>query len=290
MIRKFLLGAVLVLSAPVSLAQTYHFHADIQGIYWNPELAGWGFSFDVQKGVLFGAVYGYDAAGEPTFYTLISEQATLGDNLDFTGQLFVTRANGSDTNAAGSFSASFGRNSGQPALSLTLQSPSLDLDEFLLIRFAYAEADRVSVLSGAQVKVWFGDQDNGENQNGDSWIFSNSRGQVDGQVTVDVADSAGNVGFALLGEAGTYAVFIPQPNSNTLTYDFDLLNSRGGQGIRFVFDEAGAAVGTTLNTAAIVVALDETSTKAPATGLAAAAKRSILNAYATYRTQNPRSR
>ncbi|MEM9529689.1 MAG: hypothetical protein AAGA23_02095 [Pseudomonadota bacterium] len=290
MIRKTLLAALLIVFTPMGVAQTYHFHADIQGIYWNPELAGWGFSFDVQKGVLFGAVYGYDDGGEPTFYTLISEQATLGDNLDFSGQLFVTRANGSDTNAAGTFSASFGRNNGQPALRITMQSPSLNLDDFVLIRFAYAEADRVSVLSGAQVKVWFGDQDNGQNQSGDSWIFSNNRGQVDGQVTVDVADSNGNIGFSLLSESGTYAVFFPQSGGNTLTYDFDLLNSRGGQGIRFVFDDAGAAVGAVLNTAAIVVALDESSTKAPQTGLSVAAKRSILNAYATYRQSNPRSR
>ena len=102
MIHAVWLSLFLVaLPASQSTAQIYAFHSEIQGIYWNPELAGWGFSFDVQKGILFGAVYGYDTAGEPVFYTLISEKADGNAGLTFTGDVFLTRANGTSTEAVG---------------------------------------------------------------------------------------------------------------------------------------------------------------------------------------------
>lgn len=46
----FLALALAALPIAPAPAQIHAFHAEIQGIYWNPELNGWGFSFDVQKG------------------------------------------------------------------------------------------------------------------------------------------------------------------------------------------------------------------------------------------------
>ncbi len=283
------LALLAVLGASPAQAQIYAFHSEIQGIYWNPELPGWGFSFDVQKGTLFGAVYGYDNQGDATFYTLISAKADGNNGLDFAGDIFQTNEGGSSTENVGTFQAGFGRNSGQPALSLTMDTPSLDLNDFLLVRFIYAEADDVGLLSGTQVRTWFGTSADTFDQNGTAWSFANTRQQVDGANTVDVLDDAGNAGFALLSEAGTYAVFFPLANNQTLTYDFDLLNDRGGQGISFTMDDNGNMVGDFRTMAANVVALDESSTKEGLVPLDLATRRSILASYGQFLLNNPRN-
>ena len=110
---KYLLAVLLLLGSGSSSAQIYAFHSEIQGIYWNPSLQGWGFSFDVQKGILFGAVFGYDNAGDPTFYTLISNKADGNAGLDFNGTVFQTSENGASTESVGTFELSFGRNPGR---------------------------------------------------------------------------------------------------------------------------------------------------------------------------------
>ncbi len=283
------LALFALLSCSPVHGQIYAFHSEIQGIYWNPELTGWGFSFDVQKGVLFGAVYGYDNQGDATFYTLISEQPDDNNDLGFTGDVFLTNGNGTSTESVGTFAAGFGRNSGQPALSLTMDTPSLDLDDFLLIRFVFAEADEIGLLSGTQVRTWFGTADDTFDQNGTAWSFTNDRQLVDGANTIDVLDDAGNAGFALLTEAGTYAVFFPQGDGQTLTYDFDLLNDRGGQGISFTFDQQGNVVGEFRTMAANVVALDAASTKAGLIPLDLETRRAILGSYDQFLVNNPRT-
>ncbi len=277
-----MLAAFYAAPAP---GQVHAFHAEIQGIYWNPELNGWGFSFDVQKGILFGAVFGYDSAGEPTFYTLISERNDGNAGLTFSGDVFQTTANGTASEDVGDFDLQFGRNGGQPALAIDMSSPSLQLDDFVLVRFSYAETDRLGVLGGAQIRTWLGSLSDPADQTGATWFVTENRSTIDAQPTIDLIDDSGTAGFAALVQTETittYVVFFPIDATQTLTFDFDLLNNRGGQGVRLVLDEQGNVVGDPGGFASAVVAVDAPASKAQFDPVPAVRRAEIIAAFTRY--------
>ncbi|MDJ0652672.1 MAG: hypothetical protein QNJ40_00850 [Xanthomonadales bacterium] len=283
--RTTILASLLLMLSTSVNGQIYAFHSDIQGVYWNPSLAGWGFAFDVQKGILFGAVYGYDNQGEPVFYTLISEKADGNAGLTFQGDAFLTRENGSATSDVGQFTLQFGRTGGQPALAINMETPSLTLEDFPLIRFAYAEVGSLGMLSGAEVRTWYGQAGDSQNQNGTSWSIGNTRTQVEGRETLDVLNDQGETGFAALVETPTittYVIFFPINDSQALTYDFDLANARGGQGLRVVIDNQGTPVGDLETFASAVVQVDEASNKAGVNPVPVARRSEILTAFERY--------
>ena len=105
---------------------------------------------------------------------------------------------------------------------------------------------------------------NAADQNGTNWSFSNDRTLVNGQVTIDVVDDQGASGFAALTETETittYVVFFPNAGAQTLTFDYDLLNGRGGQGVRLVIDDQGNSVAEVNTFSSAIVGVDELSNK-----------------------------
>ena len=63
---------------------------DFTDLWWNPAESGWGISIFTKREKLFAAWFVYDAAGNPTWYTL---QLGTWQNPDkYSGRIFATRA------------------------------------------------------------------------------------------------------------------------------------------------------------------------------------------------------
>ena len=163
-----------------------------------------------------------------------------------------------------------------------MDTPSLDLEDFPLNRFAFNELGSEGQLSGTQVRTWYGNAGDAQNQNGISWSIGNTRTQVQGRETVDILSDQGDSGF--LGRVDTdtittYVAFFPIDVSQSLTYDLDLVNARGGQGLRVVIDNQGTHVGGTETFASSVVAVDEASNKAGLEPVPSSRRGEILAAF-----------
>jgi hypothetical protein len=124
----------------------------VKGVYWSPgELPGWGFFFDGQNNSMFGAVYGYKGA-DSTFITL-QGSIISADPLKFRGDVFFVTNGGSTVRNVGDFTWTVTYFEGAPAAKLTLSSNILDVTNLPLIRFSYAETDKVDMLSGANWNI-----------------------------------------------------------------------------------------------------------------------------------------
>jgi hypothetical protein len=134
--------------AQTTIPEVYFNQAWVDGVYWNVnELPGWGFFVDAQEETMFGAVYGY-MNGEPTFITL---QGTLiSDNpIRYRGDVFSVTDNGSTATPVGSFTWEVTLFEASPAAKLTISSNILNMSNLPLIRFSYAEADKVDMFTAA---------------------------------------------------------------------------------------------------------------------------------------------
>lgn len=127
-------------------------HAYVKGVYWNPEdYPGWGFFADIQEDTLFGAIYGY-MGSDSTFITLQGTRDPA-DPLVYQGDVFFVTGGGSSISDVGDFTWSVGDYKASPAAILTITSNILNATDLDLVRFVYAESDKVDMLTGADWNI-----------------------------------------------------------------------------------------------------------------------------------------
>ncbi len=147
-------------------------HQFNQGIFWNPAvLPGWGFAIDVQKDILFGAIYGYDSNGDAVFITLIGTK-TNSRPVRFAGDVFITNDDGNSTQDIGSFNLAAFIVSGQIGAEIDISSTILSRQDLVLQRFQYAEADPLDVFAGGD---WFIVRNPASSTFSDTYNISQSR-------------------------------------------------------------------------------------------------------------------
>ncbi len=258
---SLLLLTIALLSNPAK-AQQIEFHNDLQGVYWNPTITGWGFAMDFQKGILFGAIYGYNNDGTPVFYTIISAAPEPEGATTFTGDVFQTTDNGTTTTDVGDFEITFGSLAGQPGAALTMTTPSRDFDEVSIERFIYGEPERLAVMSNTQAFTYFGNPMTGADEDGKAWTFTSDFVSAQGIRTLDAFDALGNPGFAYFdATSNQFLVIFPAANNGAEYFEYNLTNNRGGRGIRGLIDSSGEFVGDPLNMASMFVANDPLQAK-----------------------------
>jgi hypothetical protein len=127
-------------------------HAYVQGVYWNPgDLPGWGFFVDIQEDTMFGAIYGY-MGSDSTFITLEGTRNST-EPLVYQGDVFFVTDGGSSISDVGNFTWSVAVAGASPAAFLTITSNILDVTNLGLVRFSYAEIDKVDMLTGADWNI-----------------------------------------------------------------------------------------------------------------------------------------
>ena len=225
--RKVLLLGFLVLHTMAFSQEQeafYETHPQLLGTFFTPDQPGWGWSSDIQRGILFSAIFGYDAAGENRFLTMTSDPASPQSPFTFTGSVFLTTNNGSTNQNVGNFTWNFGSSGGQPAAQLSMESPYLTLDQQLLVRFGYVDADQLSVLSGRYVGLGFYIDNNSFLQTlGRTILIGTERMTMEDGTTALSASSLFGEGVAFYNaEAGNYVVSLTdrrQPK-DTVIYRF----------------------------------------------------------------------
>jgi len=127
-------------------------HAFVKGVYWSPEeLPGWGFFADVQEDLFFAAVFGY-LDQDSSFITL---QGSLISSfpMRFRGDVFFQTEGGTMSSDVGDFTWVVGDSEAVPLATLTLTSNILDATDLKLIRFSFAEDDRVDMITGGDWNI-----------------------------------------------------------------------------------------------------------------------------------------
>jgi hypothetical protein len=171
-------------------------HAFIKGVYWGQEeLPGWGFFADVQEETFFCAVYGY-LDQDSSFITL---QGSLISSfpMRFQGDVFFRSEGGTVSSDVGDFTWAVGDSEAAPMATLTLTSNILDVTDLKLIRFSYAEDDRVDMITGGN---WNIIRRSSDSTFGDLYNISDER-TVDDEITyatvTDLGDESkqGRVGY-----------------------------------------------------------------------------------------------
>ncbi|MEM9303751.1 MAG: hypothetical protein AAGE01_16645 [Pseudomonadota bacterium] len=149
--KRLLPALILLLAAPLATAQSYVFHDQFKGIYATPELPGWGFAADIQKGILFVAVFGYDESGDEAFLTFISDKVPTDNIFSFAGAVFLTDSNGTRTEQVGTFTWNTIAIDGQPGASINVDSPFLEASNLRISRFGFVEDDPLDVMEGKTI-------------------------------------------------------------------------------------------------------------------------------------------
>jgi hypothetical protein len=127
-------------------------HAFVKGVYWSPEeLPGWGFFADVQEETFFGAVYGY-MDQDSTFITLQGSLLSTFPMI-FRGDVFFLSNGGTMASDVGDFNWAVGDSEAAPMATLTITSNILNATDLELIRFSYAEKDRVDMITGGDWNI-----------------------------------------------------------------------------------------------------------------------------------------
>ena len=127
-------------------------HAFVQGVYWNPEeFPGWGFFVDIQEDTLFAAIFGY-MGSDSTFITLQGTRDST-DPLIFQGDVIFVTGGGSTPSDVGNFTWTIADHEASPAAILTITSNILNVSNLDLVRFSYAEIDKVDMLTGANWNI-----------------------------------------------------------------------------------------------------------------------------------------
>lgn len=193
-------------------------HAFVQGVFWNPDvLPGWGFFVDVQEDTMFGAVYGY-LGSDSTFITLQGTQSSA-DPLIYQGDVFFVSNGGSSVSDVGNFTWSVGEFEASPAAILTITSNILNATDLGLVRFSYAEKDKVDMLTGGDWNivrrisgVTFGDY----------YAITDTRVVEDGITFAGVIDNSdpentGTVGYMEL-DVGSAYVMLVEFDSDTFVF------------------------------------------------------------------------
>ena len=202
----------------------YEAYPQLLGTFFTPEQPGWGWSSDIQRGILFSAAFGYDANGENRFLTMTSDPVSPQTPFTFTGSVFITTNNGATNENVGDFTWNYGTAGGQPAVQLSMESPYLMLDEQLLVRFGYTDVDPLSILSGRYIGLGFYIDNNSFLQTlGRTILIGTERMTMeDGTIALSAESLFGN-GVAFYNEvAGNYVVSLTdrrQPK-DTVIYRF----------------------------------------------------------------------
>ncbi len=155
--HKIIVLATLLILSPATWAQsevpsTTVNHAWVQGLYVNlGALPFWGFFIDVQGQTFFGTVYGYEGSGS-AFLTMQGAMTSL-DPLIFQGDVFSVNNNGSTITDVGNFTWSVTQFEASPAATLTISSNILNMNSLALIRFSYAEIDKVDMFTGGDWNI-----------------------------------------------------------------------------------------------------------------------------------------
>jgi len=180
-------------------------HAYVQGVYWNPdELPGWGFFVDVQEDNMFGAVYGYDNDSS-TFIVLQGTRNAVYPPR-YQGDVFFVSTEGATPSDVGSFTWTADVYEASPAAMLTIRSNILNETNLDLVRFVYAEKDKVDMLTGAD---WNIIQREGVVTWGDHYAINDKRIVEDGVTYAEVVDKRspdlkGLVGYMEVAEGDFY--------------------------------------------------------------------------------------
>jgi len=196
-------------------------HDFVKGVYWNPEeLSGWGFFADVQEDQFFGAVYGYSDQ-ESTFITL---QGSLLSTfpLKFRGDVFFLSNGGTESSDVGDFTWVVGDSEAAPIATLTLTSNILDVTDLELIRFSYAEDDKVDMISGGD---WNIIRRSSNSTFGDHYGISDTRTVEDEITYVTVIDrgepsNQGRVGYFPDAEGDFYGMLVEYSEAREVFYLF----------------------------------------------------------------------
>ena len=201
-------------------------HAFVKGVYWNPDvLPGWGFFVDIQEETFFGAIYGYQGA-DSTFITL---QGSLisGDSMVFQGTVYFITNGGSTATPVGNFTWTVGDFEAEPAALLTLTSNILDVTDLGLVRFSYAEIDKVDVLTGG---YWNISRRMSNVTFGDYYEITDTRMIEEGVTYAKVIDQydtnlEGAVGYVQTEEGNFYVMLVEYDGGDFLFYAFLATNA-----------------------------------------------------------------
>jgi hypothetical protein len=80
----------LIMAFALFCATTFHVHAGTYtGIWWNQNESGWGITFTQQFDTLFAAMYVYNSAGQPTWFTATLKPTNPNVPNNYTGDLFT---------------------------------------------------------------------------------------------------------------------------------------------------------------------------------------------------------
>lgn len=80
----------LIMAFALFCATTFHAHAGTYtGIWWNQAESGWGITFTQQFDTLFAAMYVYNSAGQPTWFTATLRPTNPNAPTTYTGDMFT---------------------------------------------------------------------------------------------------------------------------------------------------------------------------------------------------------
>ena len=199
-------------------------HSYVQGVYWNPDdLPGWGFFVDNQEDSLFGAIYGY-MGSDSTFVTLQGTRSSA-DELIYQGDVFFVTNGGSNISDVGNFTWSVDVYEASPAALLTITSNILNATNLGLVRFQFAEKDKVDMLTGAD---WNIIRRLSDETFGDHYAINDDRIVDNGITFAEVVDKtdAGKTGVVgyfpdePFDEDSTYAMLLEFDNDTDVFYMF----------------------------------------------------------------------
>jgi hypothetical protein len=196
-------------------------HSYVQGVYWNPEdLPGWGFFVDIQEDTMFGAIYGYKGS-DSTFITLQGTRRST-DGLTYQGNVFFVTNGGSSTSDVGNFTWIVGDHEASPAALLTISSNILNVTNLGLVRFRYAEKDKVDMLTGTD---WNIVRRVSGATFGDYYAITDTRMVENGITFAEVVDNAdanntGVTGYFPMDEDDLYAMLVEYDSNTDVFYLF----------------------------------------------------------------------
>jgi len=157
MIKPMLFLSLLLLSFPAfaqsAIQNTVKIeHSWVRGSYWNNSvLPGWGVLVDVQEDTIFGAVFGY-LNNEASFVVFTGTQTSLNP-LVYKGDVYFVPQQGGAEQDVGNFTWNVTQSGAAPAANLTITSNILNRTNLPLVRFAFAESDKVDMLTGGSWNI-----------------------------------------------------------------------------------------------------------------------------------------
>ena len=169
---------------------------------------------------LVGAVCGYDGDGS-TFITMQGLRQS-GYPPSYQGDVYFISREGATPSDVGSFTWTVDLYEGAPAAMLTIRSNILDATNLNLVRFKYAEKDRVDMLTGADWNI----SRRVENETWGDWYAINDKRIVEGGVTFATVvdklfpDMTGIVGYMELEEGDFYIMEVEYSSDTVVLYAF----------------------------------------------------------------------